>query len=158
MAEFVSEMFRLTTLFFCAASNTVFFQFGKWVVFKISCRKLTEIKTVFISSSILILLPILNDKALVLFSCAIHPYIFYPREENHTEVVFRLHNALWDTDKSHFIRGLSCRIWKARGRCIFSTDSVHQSIILVCFHISFLPMLSNLQNKGLWSLLNQVGI
>lgn len=85
-----------------------------------------------------------NNRALCLFSCAIHFYIFYPREKSHSELVLRLHNALQDMDKSHFVRGLSRRIWKARDYCIFSTDFVHQTIILVS---SVLPshLLLNLQ-------------
>lgn len=101
------------------------------------------------TTSIFILLPLFcafNSRALCLFSCAIHLYIFYPREENHTEVVLRLHNVLWDTDKSHFVGTQSYWIWKTWDCCILSTD-FSSVIILVSFHGSFSPMLSSPQNK-----------
>lgn len=103
----------------------------------------------FTSSSIFILLPLFcafNGRALCLFSCAIHLYVFYPREKSHTEVVLRLHNVLWDTDKSHFVRTWSYWMWKTWDCCIFSID-FSSVIILVSFHGSFSPMLSSPPNK-----------
>lgn len=164
MAEFISEMFQLTTPCCCAESNIgnrTFFSSSQVGCFQ---NKLQEAYwnwkkcSPSLLSSFWCLFCAFNDRALCLSSCAIHLYILYPREESHTEVALRMHNALWDTNKYHFVRGLSGRICKARDCCIFSTDSVHRSIILVSFCAPFSPMLSNLQNKGLWSLVNQVEI
>lgn len=137
-----------------------FFKLSGRLFSKLAAESLLKLKKkMFTSSSIFILLPLycaFNGRALCLFSCAIHLYIFYPREKSHTEVVLRLHNILWDTDKSHFVRTWSYWIWKTWDCCIFSTD-FSSLIISVSFHGSFSPMLSSPQNKVKFSESNSGG-